>query len=620
MFGLRVASIETREPSLMGATVRALVFLGPNTLIGFALTKILHPIGADAGFLQFTVSFAFYVLMFVTARRRNRWRGIHELTSNTVVIPVNPPFLRARLQAHPPEMQLETGADLPANIGAYAVEGVVGATPSGSMLKARDVRLERSVWIHVPNAVGAVADGGRRSLTRSARLRWLDVVSTSSGDADVFESPGGSSLPVFSQRHGSIDWPNAQRLMLALVEELSVGAFDAGGVALEQIWIDRNWDVRLLDEPVGHGPFARLAPLDLVHEAARALFVGRAENAPALPTDLPVHAEEAVHRLMGSEGRFEDLGSIRDALTRLSAGPALVSRRTRAAQLAINVMLPSALLSLIIIATYVIFGMIPRLKGVLPMTIELAQGHVIESVDEEKGRIRPNAKLSELAITYGAELSPDQLRAREILVADACSTPFGSAVVANPQSEVHEAVSTAQAHQHDATKADVAWAEAFVQAEPGWTGQHRRKDFDEQLGAEGQAHVSVPDDELVEIRHRFPSMAGVIGILLWGAFAVPLAFAFRGGLTFTLFGVRVRDRRGRRAARWLCCVRCLLAWLPLAAAAYGVMKLSKAEHDTASMLLTITFVLIYIAAVTDAIIHPARCVVDRLLRTRLVPR
>jgi hypothetical protein len=115
-------------------------------------------------------------------------------------------------------------------------------------------------------------------------------------------------------------------------------------------------------------------------------------------------------------------------------------------------------------------------------------------------------------------------------------------------------------------------------------------------------------------------MAAIVGVGLWGALAIPLAFALRGGLSFLLFGIRVRDRRGRRAARWLCGLRCFLAWLPLAGAAYAVRVLWKHDHGTAATILAITIGVIYAVAVADAIVHPARCVIDRLLRTRLVPR
>jgi hypothetical protein len=485
------------------------------------------------------------------------------------------------------------------------------------MLKARDATLERSVWIHVPTVKGAIADGGRRSLTRSARLRWLDVVRTEGGDADVFESPGGSSLPVFSQRHGSIDWPNAQRLMLALVEELSIGPTDARGLALEQVWIDRNWDVRLLDEPVGHGPFTRLAPLDLVHEAARALFVGRKDNAPVLPVDLPLHAEEAVRRLMGSDSRFEDLGSIRDALVRLSAGPALVSRRTRASQLAINVVLPSALLAVIIVFMVVVFGSAPRVKGVLPMAIELANGRAIDTMD---GHVGPSTKLPDVPITFAGPLTEEQIRAREILVADASETVLGAALVSNPNDEVREAVKTARDHHKHVQPEEIQWAEQIVQAETGFTGKHRHDDIDEQVGSQGRTHVVGSEQDFELIQRNFPTMAAVVGTLAWGALAIPLALILRGGLTFMLFGIRVRDRRGRSAPRWLCGLRCLLAWLPVACAAYGVRVLWKDDQVTAAMVLAITAGVVYAAAIADAIVHPARCLVDRLLRTRLVPR
>jgi hypothetical protein len=122
------------------------------------------------------------------------------------------------------------------------------------------------------------------------------------------------------------------------------------------------------------------------------------------------------------------------------------------------------------------------------------------------------------------------------------------------------------------------------------------------------------------VRRNFPTVAGMVGVGIWGAIALPLAFALRGGLTFLLFGIRVRDGRGRRAARWLCFVRCLLAWLPIAGAAYSIRVLGQHDRGMTATIVAIAVGVIYAAAVTDAIVHPARCVIDRLLRTRLVPR
>jgi uncharacterized RDD family membrane protein YckC len=624
MCGLRVVSTETHEPSLGAAALRILVFSGPTLIVTTWVNWVHRENPNQGGLWQLGFMALWLVALFSTARRRNAWRGLHELASGTVVIPVSLPFSRARFLAPPPEMELQAVAGLPERVGDYTVEGVIGATPLGTMVKARDQTLERSVWIHVPTIPGVLASDDRRSLARPGRLRWLDLVRTPAGEADVFESPGGCNLPMFSLRHGSIDWPNAQRLLLGLVEELTTEDARDRAFALEQVWIDRNWDIRLLDQAVGHGPFVPLAPVDLVREAARALFVGRGDGAPLLPLDLPVHAEPAVSQLMGLDGRFTELGAIRDALTRLSAGPTIVQRRTRGAQLALNVMVPAMSLGMIILLSLVVVMAIVDVRAVEPVIAELESGRIKVEVPAEEPK--PGETATERVAAQpadGPQLTEEQHRAREIVLADAASTIFGNAFLRTPDakrstaSKSMQVIDAALANHPKVSEEELAWARASLLAEPGPTGAWMRGERD-RTGPD--KHEMNTESGGLAFRREFPAIATLVCVGLWGAFAIPLAFACRGGLTFLLFGIRVRNRRGRPASRVVCTLRCFLAWAPIAVVAVALLELTQRGHMTGATVLAITCGVVWLAALVDAILNPAQCVVDRVLRTRLVPR
>lgn len=595
LLGLRVVSSKTLERSVGGVAIRSLVFHGPSILIALLVWTFI----TDPFKLSMYTSIGpllVLILLFVPARRSNAWRAIHDRLSGTIAKPVNSPFRWKRLQSPPPEIALEQGIDLPARVGDYLVEGVIGRTPHGRMVKARDATLERSVWIHVHEAPLALVDEERRSFARPSRLRWLGVVQTTYGARDVFESPGGTSLPIFSARHGPLEWSLAQQLVLSLLVELESSRAQAGGYALEQVWIDRHWNLRLLDEPVGDGRFQRHEPMQLVQAVSRALFVGIGPNAPLLPPDLPMHAETTVKRLIGEDVRNAHLSVVRDAVAKLSAGPPSILRRMRSAQLTMNVVFPAALLAFVALLLAMLSTTMTSLAGVKWMVNELRSGQL--AVAEAK---TPPA------------LTDDQRKAREILVLDSLSAPWASALERDMDPELRETIADLRKRRVSPTSAEVGWAETELGTENGDTARRRTEhslrsfDSNDTWQIEGQ------------LDHA-PSGTALFGSIAWALFALPCAFIFRGGLTFTIFGIRVRDRRGRPAGRWLCTLRCFAAWLPLALGVGGTFALSLTGHSTDAAILGSIVGIVYVAAVVHAMLNPAQSVVDRVLKTRLVPR
>lgn len=596
LLGLRVVSVATREVSLAGVAVRTLVFHGPGILAALALWLYVE----DKSTLSWAGTLAPLLilgLLFSTARRKNAWRGVHDSASGTIAKPVNLPFRWIRHQSPPPEIELEKSSDMPAQVGDYVVEGVVGRTPAGRIVKARDAVLERSVWIHVHEQARALVDEERRSLARPSRLRWLGIVQTPHGTRDVFESPGGTSLPVFAARHGRLEWSLAHHMVLSLVRELEISGASAEGYALEHVWIDRHWNLRLLDEPVGAGSFERHQPMALVCEVSRALFVGRPGDRLELPPDLPMHAESTVQRLLGDKARGARLSDVRESLTKLSSGPAQVLGRTRCAQLAMNTLLPTGLFAFIALLLLLLGVTISSLRGVSSMINELKSGQFVRLGSQDP-----------------IPLSEDQRNAREILILDAFTSPWASTFEGKQLSaEAERIVTEVRSRRAKPTSAEVRWAEAELRGEGGDTAGRRVKHELESF--------KESDNWAIEgsLEHA-PSWTAMVGVCLWGLFALPLAFLFRGGLTFTIFGIKVRDRRGRPAGRFLCLARCFVAWLPLLVGVGITLMLSGEGHAIAALSTGSVTALVYVAAVVHAMLNPAQCLVDRALKTRLVPR
>jgi hypothetical protein len=316
---------------------------------------------------------------------------------------------------------------------------------------------------------------------------------------------------------------------------------------------------------------------------------------------------------MSSDAPFPDLATVRDALVRLSSGTAVVLRRTRAAQLSINVFLPMLMVIVAVAVGVFIGSLIGRLRGIPDMIDELESGRIemgtrsTQGKDsgppqgEDSGSPEGERSGSLQNEDWGPLLNDDQRRAREVLVANAF-TGLGAELVRREWTPRQRALLDELLSRHaEPASADVEWAEAVLLSDPGRSGDARRE------GRPGEAIL-------------IPVTIGVWGVGLWGLFAVPMALAVRGGLTFLLLGIRVRNRRGEPASRILCAARCALAWLPMFAGTLVALLLMASGHWIVGVIVAGLVLLGYVATLAHAVVHPSQCLVDRLLKTRLVPR
>lgn len=619
--GLRVASVGPGPALWVRVILRsflyevvALVLMVPPHV--WAQGKVSYALMSAA------IPVATMVFRLSTMRSRNGWRGPYELWSGTRVIQARLPFRNLRRLAPPPERHVEPRAELADKLGEYKILGLVGETSSGPLLHARDERLERSVWIQFRRD-GAVASEERRSLNRPARLRWLEMLRTQGPIADVFESPGGCSLADLAQRGEPLDWAAGERALLALADELERTASEPGAPRLwsaDQVWLDRNWNVRLLDEAVPAGKADRDAVGLLGAAAVGLLGVGRARE---LPPDLPVHAESLVRSLTGAEEPFADLASARAALAASQSAAAIVERRTRSAQLAISTALLGLFALFLFLITVLVVEFLPHAAEVRGVLNELAAGKVAVSASElglkagateaDASRVEPDPEGP--AGPSGPALDDESRRWRAVVLSYELTHGLGAMVASTLRPTDPPLVREARELEPDPDEAALEDALARIRAQRG---------------------PGVEPPQAIVGRYS-PAEIGAMyvasGVALWTVLALMSAVLWPGGLSFRLFGLSIRGRSGRRASRLLGIARVLVLALPLVAGYAVAASIASPVADTMGLRFTpdgipawvgwVLFAIVaavHLAGLGLSISDPSRGPVDRLFRSRIVPR
>src|SRR5581483_9738556 len=130
-------------------------------------------------------------LIAYTMRKRNGYRGLHELLSGTRTYRLHSPRTRRSLGASVSEFQLELlpMLGLPEKIGAYQIEGSLYCTANELVLRALDPLLRRTVWLWLRPATAPAVNEGRRMTSRATRARWLACGTTADKQWDAFLAP-----------------------------------------------------------------------------------------------------------------------------------------------------------------------------------------------------------------------------------------------------------------------------------------------------------------------------------------------------------------------------------------------------------------------------------------------
>lgn len=586
--GQRVVAIDTQQPSLARAALRSAIFYGPGVLV-LCVAMQLELSQATYSAATIFASIIFNIALLTTMRRVNGYRAVHDLLSGTRVIQKGSPFARLRHSSPPPSTTLRPADGVPTTVGVYEIQGMVGPSPEGLVLAARDPQLDRSVWIHARNRTDGASDETRRALARGGRLRWLDSLRADGTHYEVFESPGGTSLVDWTRGAARTDWPTAHRFLVSLADELAATSTlgrDAERFHIAQVWIDRAWNPRLLDFPIGADAEASANALELLAQAAQRMLLAGKGATVELPPDLPAHAEPVVRRLLGRAVRFVDLKEARRELAQLSGRPSGLARRTRVAQMIVSTA-PSILLAFLSVLIAI---------WVLPQVSEFAEATVYVT------ELEAHATDSKSATPLAPTLSSDEVKARQVLVSHAFSTKFGTATAKRsltPASQ--EIVREASALYPDPIDSEVAWAS-------GVTANALSASDREEL-------ATFPRLGRRMLMYTLPAI-----VAMWGVCGMLSAFLFDGGMTLMLCGIRVRSRRGLLASRLRCAWRCAIAWLPFALA-YGVgTYLTSQGNSAAGWTVTCVTAIVHAYTFAFALWRPTAGLHDRLAGTTLVAR
>jgi hypothetical protein len=284
-----------------------------------------------AAFLAPWVALGFgCLLLSVTMRPGNGYRGLHEILSGTRVVQFPWPgtsqpllvqggwlltFLGSRRldgTAHP--------AGLPERIGGFVIRGAIQWTAEAKVLLGDDGTLGRRVFIWLRPAAAEPLERARRDVGRRTRLRWLGGGRQGDSQWDAFLAPSGCPLAELVRGEGALAWSEARPLLESLTDELAAACADGTlprSLGVGQVWVQPDGraqllDTALTDEPGAAEPAAgsdQERAVALLRQVAVLVLEGRPRD-PKAPTgllhaSLPPNARRPLDRLATGQPPYE---------------------------------------------------------------------------------------------------------------------------------------------------------------------------------------------------------------------------------------------------------------------------------------------------------------------------
>src|SRR5262249_14360177 len=153
-------------------------------------------------------------------RRRNGYRGLHELASGTRVVQLPWVFrprpllpLRERFALKP----LPAGR-FPEEVGPYRIRGAIYEDEREVVLLAHDPSLGRAVHLWLRPAGAESLSAARRSVSRPTRPRWLGGGEEGGWTWDAFFAPHGAPLADLVAPQHPLGWAETRHVLEQIAE------------------------------------------------------------------------------------------------------------------------------------------------------------------------------------------------------------------------------------------------------------------------------------------------------------------------------------------------------------------------------------------------------------------
>jgi hypothetical protein len=299
---LRVWGVTTRRPpGVMRAVLRAVVFV---TLLCMGWVMLGSTLA----------QWPAWILLCITMRKRNGYRGLHEFLSGTRVVrlPRSPVQRQRRFQPHEFAVEAAHPDGLPERVASFVVRGALRWSAEEKVLLAEDPSLGRKVWIWLWPAVKP-HDPKRRDISRATRIRWLACGEHGEWQWDAFLAPSGCPLPDLVEAGGRLSWSHFRPILQGLADELAASCAEGTlphSLTVDQVWVGAQ-GAQLLDRPLrthmepmsgaaaedmttsGRRRADEARALSLLRQVTRAALEGRPRPAEARGT--PVHVAVPDH-------------------------------------------------------------------------------------------------------------------------------------------------------------------------------------------------------------------------------------------------------------------------------------------------------------------------------------
>lgn len=281
------------------------------------------------------------IILSLTMRRSNGYRGLHELYSgtSTIWLPPRPP--RTQLDISRQVNAIPTRATLlaePFTLGGFTVTHELWKGGSSAVYVGRDERLSRWVWVWLRPIDIDKIEPARRGVSRPARWRWVGGGIHDGRTWDAFLATPGLTLQSLIDQGHRFDWSAAYHLLAELTEEIQAAQVDQtipGKLSASQLWIQKRGSVQCLDVPTSPTASSNSCPsekelLSFLGQVGRMSLEGSMMlSGDQLRRAIPVAGHDLINKLLADPVQVASIQALQQDLNSLSERPFFITRWAR---------------------------------------------------------------------------------------------------------------------------------------------------------------------------------------------------------------------------------------------------------------------------------------------------